>query len=1096
MAPGGEDNSSQQRQQPSTVAGATAPKLRISLGGGAGQGSRPAGKASTPVSAPTRSAAKRSSTVAAVAAAAAGDEVSSSTTVPQLTVRVPTPSASHHQPGASGTASAGPSPRIPIPSPKANLGAPSAEVYKPEGGANGEETEQLGKITSGAAQNLRLLHQRTEISLAYREGQWSYGGETTLWLIDEGTYGVDPKPPAAAPKETVEGAPREAEKATPPPRRMRDIALHLRGGCEVESVAVQGCFIGKNESSASSKNESSVPATAVMRSFPSTFLHFDPLETVLRKPASSYSVDEFEAGLEEEQADGLQGASICSGRCHADSQSGRGGAGMMDGLRAASVASRIGELRIAVGNPSSLNEGDAGPLEQQIAFSDAMQGSAIDAWTSSLSRIATRNKPGKIVRRLRTRLVGRCEIRREGRIKLVSESLARATVGSVPPGAFDFIPAALKVTITFALPSIPDEQIYHAGGIHFAAPSGLVSANPVSPHVYTTTGIHGDHDGPRSWLPTLDSASSKHRASHELTVKVTAEEEEGLWSAGVGEDFGCGEGIGHCSFPASSHDSSIASSTRSPIVGSELGTLDSSVGIEERVRDVLSKALGVRHVEFCSKFLGAMSKSSAETRGSPHVIPPDYTDASHLARRLVTSVWTTASWSPVPARSLAFATGPFRALYDPEYYAHDEDDDDDEELEKKKGRKAVSIRSGADQANQTNTSNRGHPSVEELALRRAEGIRQLYFAVKSERKEIYANAQDISGLKDLFDEVFSTASEKTVEITGIASAYSLYHDLRRRRSRMPSHTPTRPTLLQQRLDIEAAILRSTSGVPNRALSLTRDVLALPSYRASSHTQIWIPAAVDGGSSSGSMRDCPEAGGCNPFLGGAIFDAATLPPPGKRLPYHAGGRSLQFMQARAAIRGWVVAALPLGSQDDVGMGYLYCIVESVLMGLYEKGHGAWGEGGARASYFFSPRFAIGSGLNSPSLEFLPLPNVDEDLGMGGAAVSVGKLNEDASCRSYSFLHHVSAHHNTSFVVLPFFFLSQRRKEAIIYGVTLPMGPSLTHLHSMTIQFDIFLCEMFLTTSNGKINMSLSRVTAGLDRTFRRHFSAVTARLRPL
>ena len=70
MAPGGEDNSSQQRQQPSTVAGADAPKLRISLGGGAGQGSRPAGKASTPVSAPTRSAAKRSSTVAAVAPAA------------------------------------------------------------------------------------------------------------------------------------------------------------------------------------------------------------------------------------------------------------------------------------------------------------------------------------------------------------------------------------------------------------------------------------------------------------------------------------------------------------------------------------------------------------------------------------------------------------------------------------------------------------------------------------------------------------------------------------------------------------------------------------------------------------------------------------------------------------------------------------------------------------------------------------------------------------------------------------------------------------------------------------------------------------------
>lgn len=247
------------------------------------------------------------------------------------------------------------------------------------------------------------------------------------------------------------------------------------------------------------------------------------------------------------------------------------------------------------------------------------------------------------------------------------------------------------------------------------------------------------------------------------------------------------------------------------------------------------------------------------------------------------------------------------------------------------------------------------PTVEELAMVRAEGIRQLYLAIKSERKDIYFSAPEVAGLAELFDEGLGPDSDLG-GVGGVLSAFASYHLHCQRRSRMPSHTPTRPALLQQRLDIETAIIRSTSGVPNRALSLTRDVLALPSYRSSSHTQIWIPGAVNGGTTSGSLNDCPETGGCNPFLGGAVFDSALLPPPGHRLPFHCGGRALQLAQARAAIRGWIVAALPLGSQDDIGQGYLHCLVESVLVGLYEKGHGAWGEGGARGSYFFSPRFA--------------------------------------------------------------------------------------------------------------------------------------------
>lgn len=48
-----------------------------------------------------------------------------------------------------------------------------------------------------------------------------------------------------------------------------------------------------------------------------------------------------------------------------------------------------------------------------------------------------------------------------------------------------------------------------------------------------------------------------------------------------------------------------------------------------------------------------------------------------------------------------------------------------------------------------------------------------------------------------------------------------------------------------------------------------------------------------------------------------------------------------------------------------------------MGLYERGHGAFGEGGGRGGFFYTKRFAIGSGLNSPNLDFLPLLNIEEE-----------------------------------------------------------------------------------------------------------------------
>ena len=49
-----------------------------------------------------------------------------------------------------------------------------------------------------------------------------------------------------------------------------------------------------------------------------------------------------------------------------------------------------------------------------------------------------------------------------------------------------------------------------------------------TPHAYTVAGTFGDHQGVRSWLPTLDSASPFHRPSFELMATVTEREEEGL----------------------------------------------------------------------------------------------------------------------------------------------------------------------------------------------------------------------------------------------------------------------------------------------------------------------------------------------------------------------------------------------------------------------------------------------------------------------------------------------------------------------------------------------------------------------------------------
>jgi len=285
---------------------------------------------------------------------------------------------------------------------------------------------------------------------------------------------------------------------------------------------------------------------------------------------------------------------------------------------------------------------------------------------------------------------------------------------------------------------------------------------------------------------------------------------------------------------------------------------------------------------------------------------------------------------------MGFAIGPFRTLEDPEYFSEDAAADDDDEEEEDEEQESL-----------------------EVARQRGEGIRNVYCAPLFCRKTLHSDA-DMSLLP-------------TTRI---------------------SLQPLTRRQLEELERLDRTVLSATSGVPHRALSLFRDILALPAYRTSSYTQVWIPRAVHGGSTSGALHCCPEVL-CNPFLGGAIVDSRLLPPPGCRLPHCGGGRVLQFLQARCAIRGWITAALPLGGNDHVGNGYILSLIESFCMSLYERGHGAHGEGGSKESVFFTKRYAIGSGLNSSNLDFLPVVNMEDGdhfEGLGGPVPTDDRNNE--------------------------------------------------------------------------------------------------------
>lgn len=749
----------------------------------------------------------------------------------------------------------------------------------------------------------------------------------------------------------------------------REVALHLRGSSSLTitnatvhlplpSVASQAQpQPAKEKEKASVEQQQKVKAKSEIKLHPmrATVSHHDPLSKIFTKPAETFTpLDYLPLSSPKSNTIGSSN-SIGSGsntlgsmqnkrvnrRYEADTHCLRGGSGMMEGMRCASIASYHGEMRVKFICPS-VKVGTS-KESKQLWKNDLM---AIGTDEDSIKQMS---QEGELVQNLVKVCNERGGNRRLNRIELISDRMTSdystgpsAKKGNSEASSTDLgnstvdATMAFKITIQFQMDNVDDEAA-HFGGIHFHSPKDAVEGHGVSrtPHVYTTSGIFGDHQGPRSWIPTIDSISSNHRASHDLTVKVTADAREGLWVAGCGEHFGISKTV--------LHHVPVFDETKANVnVVSSSAVAETNKTMEK----VIFKTLGKSSVDLIRRTFKASSK--IETN-QVHVIPQERSESMICETDvcLATNIWTTSIWNPCPSRSLGFAIGPFNICYDPEYFSKDidEDDEEDEDVEK-------------------DDEDDDFPTIQETAEKCGEGIRQLYFAMRHERCQIHSNAKVI-GLDNRID--YSTPS-------------------------------ARPPDSQDKRKLLMSVVGSTAGVPNRALSLMRDILSLPSYRTASYTQIFIPNAIDGGSTCGSLHSCPEIS-CNSFLGGAILDATLLPPPGYRLPFHAGGRALQFLQARCAVRGWITAALPLGGSDEIGHSYIPSLFEHFIMSLYERAHGGAGEGGSKHSFFFSKRYQSKSGLNSRVMDFLPINNVEEDemvYGIAHGISAVGALPDGKFC----------------------------------------------------------------------------------------------------
>ena len=716
------------------------------------------------------------------------------------------------------------------------------------------------------------------------------------------------------------------------------MALHGRKSIELTSVEMEA--LDKKAQKLTSRRTS--------------FIHADPLEHILVKPAATMAIPEDDSTTTLTMTDDVNDD---PNRLNADAQCSRGAMGMTNGLRAASIASLQGEVRLSYEKPEALLPKMEGTNSTSFTATGAASGpanspapnaqqlkalaAATSTWQRSLQLSSNNNNnnsngshddhdttpttSGTARDDLKAHIRQRQTTRAAKRLARVANVLAQASTCPTKGNA------AVKCTLRFRIQPHAEEEsettaasgstsrTYHWGGIHFVT-------GP-TPYIYSSTGIQGDHAGPRTWIPCVDTAAPHHRASHELSMSVTAGLRHGLSIAGgMGEDFGHAQAYLHAPLSKSTPDAA-------QVLGSNL------VDFLQRIQKLEDAKLS-RQSE---------SSSSSTNNRNLHIIPPDDTAEEtpvvlSLDNVHVTSLWASATWAPIPIRSLGFAVGPFRYVEDAEYFgkaaaaaenAMDEDGNDTHEM---------------DQA----TMDERHAQYVQKARDNGEGIRQAYIAPVYERKHIHKHA----------------------------SRELLPHA----RLQLRPLTDEQKAALQ---DLDNTVQFSTVGVPHRALSLMRDILAFSTYRTSSYLQIWIPHAVDGGCTSGALHNCPEVM-VNPFLGGAIMDSRLLPPVQMRLPYYHGGRALQFLQARNCVRGWITSSLPLGAGgDDIGNGYIHRLFEALFMSLYERGHGAYGEGGARGGVYFTRRYAANSGLNSINLDFLPVRNMEDVVHMDSLAAVVGK-----------------------------------------------------------------------------------------------------------
>ena len=823
---------------------------------------------------------------------------------------------------------------------------------------------------------------------------------------------------------------------------MKEIALHLRHGQSITITNTKAYTPlpipidnDGNAKSATSLISSSLSMKTLAPLPQGSVSYFDPLHKIYTKRANTFNAMEYTS----DNADSTRNKRY---ECDGFSAIKNGGCSFMEEMRCCCIASNFGELRIQVTCPADNEDEKSEENKNDILkelwrddllhftsgeganFDDGdvvMHDSETNEDKSNSDNQRQRDDEfvkvngGALEMELKRKCVNRSDDRRRERIELIATRLANndssifneATASSSDnkdnkTNDTDTInkkrrALGIKLVVDFCIDPISGGS-HHFGGIHFHSPptyssiADVITTSNQTPHVYTTSGITGDNFGPRCFIPTIDSSSIKHRFSHELTIKVTSHKDQGLWPAGCGEHYGVNGTVIH-SIPryiqSKTIDNRIKESKHQLLEDrkEDEHNLISSEHDENPTKEeeAMHLILGKESVNFVAKsfsYLSPKPSSSATLTQQSytgidshiHIIPSDDNttlSSLSLTRHLATSIWTTSIWSPCPARSIGFAIGPFKVIYDPEYYGKQ---DDDEEVDGEDGHERDDDSVSEQEKEDDNDDDEDYPTISETALVNGEGIRQLYFALFDERDKIHSEAPVITaaGLVDASD--IRKQDGKNIMIG------------------KPSSLPTRIQKKQYILSIMGA----TAGVTNRALSLMRDILALPSYRTMSYTQIWIPNAIDGGSSCGALHSCPEVS-CNPFLGGAIMDATILPPLGQRLPFYFGGRSLQLLQARNAVRGWIRAALPLGGTDEIGYSYIHTLFESFIMSLYERSHGAFGEGGSKQSFYFSKRFAIGSGLNSRNLDFLPIHNVEEEedfsFALGGVvgALPAGKFH---------------------------------------------------------------------------------------------------------